>query len=309
MKKRLLILFGLLAVMVLLLALFWPRPGDVGPKPRATLPDGSIVTLESVTYGTQHEFMFDDGNWQSRIRRALPRFLRRFFRGGNSTMTSTGPNGLVLWVTHYDPATGRYATPASIYNLEVADEHGCATRISSYGTTGGGRPGLLISSYALDTFPRRAPTFKFRVWTRPPGEQKVVAELEVPNPSRGPFPVRQPQPLPQVRTNGELTIALKNIRLGRGGGYIIPEIELRKNGVRADGWTPNMLGLDDATGNSHYSPLCTNEPAWKLKYDFYRNARATFAATEIWTLTNLPAPATQQVHTLTATGAVRGVRF
>jgi hypothetical protein len=309
MKKGLLIALGVVVVFVLWLVWFWPRTGVMAPKQRVTLPNGSVLTLEAVTYGRQHEFTFDTATWQSRVRQAAPGFLKRFFRGGGMTMTTTEPNGLVIWVSFLDAVTGQYGNPGSTYNLELVDGHGCTTRISSYGTGGGGKPGFLISHFALENFPRRDRTFKLRVKARPPGEQKVLAELEISNPARGPFPVWEPQPLPQVRTNGELTIALKNVRLGRGGGYIIPDTQVTRAGRMAEDWTLNMLGLEDATGNFHYSPLCTNEPAWKLKYRLLRNEHAKFSQAEAWVLTNLAVAATQQVNALSITGAVKGARF
>jgi len=308
MKKRIAIVIGVLAVAFALM--LWFQSSAPISNPKATLPDGTIVTVESVTYGSQHEFVFGQSNWRTRLRRALPRFLRRVVGGGRgSTMTSTGPNGLVLWVSQFNPVTGMYLNPGSTYNLDVVDEHGCATIISGWGSSGGPR-GFLINSFALESFPRRAATFQFRIKARPPGSA-VLAELTVPNPSRGSFPAWKPQPLPQTRTNGELTIVLKRMRTGGSAEFpwFAPDIEKTKQGRPAHDWSSTLVSLHDATGNSHPTRLCTNEPAWKLEMEFYRNEKARFAAREVWALTNLPAPTTQQLHTLNVTGVVNGIRF
>ena len=176
---------------------------------------------------------------------------------------------MVLWVSQFNPGTGLYLNAGNTYNLEVVDEHGCTTPIGGWGSSRG-PGGFLINSYALECFPRRAPSFNLRFKSRPGGAtSNVLAELRVPNPARGPFPVWKPKPLPQSRKNGELTVVLKGMQMGGSGdqAWLAPEIEQMKNGRPADDWSSALLGIHDATGNTHPSRLCTHEPAWKLEMD------------------------------------------
>src|SRR6266498_3914472 len=200
-------------------AVFLLAPGPSAPtRQKIQLPDGNIVTVEKVTFnlGSQHDFSFDDSA-VTRFRRKLPRFLRRYFPSPGRMSWNTTSNSLVLWFTLADGKTGAPLDFHSLLVTEVVDEHGCSSADQSYGSMKSGtNRAIYVATFTQ--FPRRQAMFRVRLRERPTlaaistgGELiKVVAEFEVPNPTRGPFPIWTPEQLPAAHTNGDLVFVLKD---------------------------------------------------------------------------------------------------
>lgn len=188
MKTRLAIIIGFFALMGLALVLMPAQKS--GTRPQRVLPDGSILTLDQVSYGQQHSYYFDT-DWWTRFRRGLPRVMQRFApRRGNMMSASTGTNGIVCWMSRWDPKLagvnrGYTNVGGGFYELQVVDEHGCTQRFNGYASSTSSK-GKLINAFALSIFPRRQKSFKLIMRDRNAKDPKqIVAEFDVPNP--GPF--------------------------------------------------------------------------------------------------------------------------
>lgn len=295
MKRKLAFVFALIAVCAVV-AVFLLAPRQTAPvRQQITLPDGNFVTVEKVTFstGSQHDFSFDDSTL-ARFGRSLPRFLRRYFPSPGRMSLNTSSNSLVLWFTMADGHTGAPLDFHSLLVTEVADEHGCSSADQSYGSmTSGTDPTIHMAT--LTQFPRRQPTIRVRLRPRSSsgGEPKMpVAEFDVPNPARGPFPVWTPEALPIARTNGDLVFVLKDAGIPAvGPNWSGPQFDILRGAIPAGDWERDAIYVSEATGNRGQRPFCTNEPAWKLEVEFLRGVKATFLPSEMFTVTNLTVPA------------------
>ena len=309
MKTRLIIVGSFLALLAL--AFFLMPASKIAPRQQRTLPDGSILILESVTYGRNHNFYFD-GSWWARLRRSLPRPLRNI-APGPMNMTSTGtrrPNGIVLWISRYVPATRTYGNLGTTpFELQMMDGHGCSEQLNSYSSSGGPN-GFLINGFALDVFPRRQASFKLVVRDRNAKDPRpTVAEFDVANPGPVSHALWKPEPLPISRTNGGLEFVLAAWGRGSSGGRNVfyPSFEVREGGALRTDWAASGSTFRDASGNTGWQSLCTNETAWLLETEFYRTAEARFETNEIWAVPDLPIPGTNEIITTNLTGEVLGV--
>ncbi len=313
MKRRAALVLALIAVCAVVAGfLLSPRPAAQS-RQKIHLPDGNIVTLEKVTFSTggQHDFSFDDSTL-ARFRRVLPRFLRRYFPSPGRMTMLTASNSLVLWFTLADGRTGAPLNFHSLLTAEVADEHGCSSADQSYASmTSGTDPTVHTATFTW--FPRRQATIRVRLRaSRFSGgdTNKVVAELDVPNPARGPFPVWTPEPLPVARTNGDLVFVLKDAgNPVEGAAWTGPHIDILRGARPAGDWERDALYVADATGNRDSRSFCTNEPAWKLEAEFLRSVQATFLPSEMFTVTNLTVPVDGVAIQFTNAFTLQGKQF
>jgi hypothetical protein len=318
MKRKLAFVLALIAVCaVVAVFLLAPRPAAPA-RQKIHLPDGNIVTLEKVTFsiGTQHDFSFDDSTL-TRFRRNLPRFLRRYFPPPGKMSWNTTSNSLVLWFTMADGKTGAPLDFHSLVATEIVDEHGCSSGNLTYGSMRSGtNPSIYVATFSQ--FPRRQEQVRVRLRERPKpvalptGRElnKVLAEFELPNPTRGPFPVWRPEPLPAVRTNADLVFILREAGNPRPDQvWNGPRIDILRGGRPAWDWERDELYVAEATGNRGQQPYCTNEPAWKFGFRFLRNVKASFLPTEMFTVTNLVLPGPGAAVPLTNAFSLEGRQF
>jgi hypothetical protein len=282
----------------------------------AQLPDGTILRLEAVTYGKQHDFEPESSLWSS-LRRILPIFPGRadFSRG-------TDRDSLLCWVSRRDRASGKYLNLGSWGQTVALDEHGCRIAASEPQVLAGdtcaswcaaGKPPplappkyrFIVGLAELQPFPRRRRAFKLRfddVNGRP------LAEFTVPNPAPGPHPRWTPSPLPITKRDGDLSVTLT--RLVRGEeAWMNPTFLFRQNGKLTSEWETGEVTFSDATGNSAERwrcTLCPYEPAWKLQTKLFRTARARFAPNELWTVRGVPVPKPGTASRLSGTGTLGG---
>jgi hypothetical protein len=308
-----------LAIVIVPLAaggLLWVILAGSGPppKPQVTLPDGSILTVEQVTSSAPHQFYVAPETIWDRLARSAPAGLRKYLpRVGNTHTTSAPSNAIVVWVSMFLPQSNRYVYPDRTLEFEIADEHGCTSHVRSRGSHRSGL-GMSVNSLVIESFQRRSPTFKLRLRERPigrPRSREVLAELDVPNPVSGPFPRWRPEPMPIARTNGDLAFVLRSLPVNRRGGRAGAGavLEVLRNGHPAREWSAWTGNFADATGNSGYDPFCTNEPAWRITGNFFRNQKAEFSPDEIFAVTNVPVPSPGLGNSLMAFGVAQGMRI
>lgn len=224
---------------------------------------------------------------------------------------TTSSNSLVLWFTSANGKTGAAWDFHQRFAAEVVDEHGCGSADQSQASmTSGNDPTLHLATFAQ--FPRRQATIRVRLRPRSAAAEQnaPVIEFEVPNPVRGPFPAWTPEPLPTARTNGELVFVLKNTSNSAAGpAWSEPQIDILRGALPVEDWDRDAVYVSEATGNRGLHPFCTNESAWKLDVEFVRNAEAEFLPSELFTITNLTAPASGVAVVLTNTFSIQGKPF
>ena len=174
-----------IAVVALLLVaagvvIFWPKEPKESIGHSVTFSDGTTMTLNDVTYDTEHHYL---GGWKARMVSRLPAKWRKKFRVGQGTFNMGQPS-IVFWFARRGngPTTG---DP----QLVLCDGSG-------YGVSGGysmmrmGMPGNWVEGWAFSYFPRRERTFTLRIYE--PGKRypdaKLLGEFTVRNPKPGKYP-------------------------------------------------------------------------------------------------------------------------
>lgn len=277
------------------------------PPPLGTrrLPDGSVISLEAVTYGTTHQFFH--GTWGQRIAHALLPAAWADRLGGAVLTHDTRSPQLVCWLRRSGPSGAGIAWRIRGH-VRVAGEDECQCGWDSVGWHGWVKSGGQYSEVGaaeISSFPRRRTTMHVRLCRDLSLSRKnLLAEFVVPNPAPGPYPVWTPEPLPVTRRNGAVAVTLVDLVTGlRSSPLIAPKWErewtrarlrIRPITPRGQSIAPSRSGLSDATGNDSNSAtfsrradgdwdcwflgrLCADEPAVKLRIEYARDA-LTFPA-------------------------------
>jgi TolB protein len=281
------------------------------------LPDGRLLVLEDVTFGTSHNF---------NIEMRPPGFSFLPFTQNRPLAESTQGEKLMLWLSCRDPVSLRHRDFDWWLRCVAVDEHGEEIEdqnpglnglspnggSSSYGGTrpmqlGGPGSGqqyeYIIAHSSLPRVRHQGKTFQLRVYDQ---HDQVVAELDVPDPSldvKGQPPNWTPDPYPAVATVDDLTVTLTGLSArvnvweenGRDREYIQiePQIAITRNGEPAPAWSPRDQQFFDALGNesgSYNFSLSPHEAAWKVQLRLFREVTAAFTPDEIWTTPPLEIP-------------------
>jgi hypothetical protein len=285
---------ALLVVLVAVGALLVQRPR---PLAVGRLPDGAVVELLALTYGTTHRYV--DGTWGQRLAcEILPQSAAEKLGGKAYTETTSRP-ALFCWLRR---ARGR-SDPDS-WRVTVAGEDGCQLDWHYMGSgLGMLQRGLYVSQVPI--FPRRGRMLRVRLYRKlANGEDRtLLAEMPASNPVPGPYPQWTPEPLPRTRQDGAMALALLELQTGLPAPKHLIEshpeptwtrlrVRLRCPPNEIRGWRPSSVGVTDATGNrtsSDMDPgfgrtvvsrrpdgdwdcwlqgnLCPEEAAWKLKVE------------------------------------------
>jgi hypothetical protein len=237
------------------------------PSQARRLPDGALLELKQVTYGKRHRFR-EQRLWQQLFAPLLPPAFQ-----GKEVMRMGTPreDALVCWFLQ-----GNQPQPWYLVRPVVAiDEHGCRIGSGFEGGFGGfhGRMQVPYRTAGLELFPRRARRFSLEIYER--DAQKPVAEFTVTNPTPGPHPIWQPEPLPIEKRRGSLMITLMTLTTGvtrqelrrslpaippddlravlhpsmRGRSWSHASFQIRENGAPTDRWQIAEVTVSDATGN------------------------------------------------------------
>jgi hypothetical protein len=245
--RRFLTLAGLVALVVVLVGAIWTLSAEPPPLGVCRLPDGSVLRLDAVTVGPEHQFVM--GRYGQRLLAALlPPGLTGSSGATITTYHSINPPAIIFW-------TSRPGVPNPMYGFGVAsrtvvlDGHGNKVRAAArpidipvgFRFRPGPRKGLVkvanefVRGYALPAFPRRGRTVTLRIsgynpfwkWVPLAGRRHgrraysgpgkwvpnwvPVAEFTVPNPDPGPHPVWRPEPLPITKRSGDLDFTLSRL--------------------------------------------------------------------------------------------------
>jgi hypothetical protein len=315
-------------------------------KPRAvqvaTLPDGSTLRLESVSYGQEH---FRPGSWWHPLARRLPVPWQSLLKMDTGASMTTSEPSLGVWLSWDKTSAGG----SGWWDFGLVDEHGVEVPASSnhsHESTRTGQPPMLGRTFLA--FPRRGGSMTLRFYQRKPGgERELAGSFEFANPVRVKFPEWRPQPMPAVVKQGDLEITFKQLHVGVNSSgqpgaprpgeetWARADFDVKENGVVSDVWFPDGIELSDATGNKvrqnswssgvqggaaylRWRPyLWPSEAAWKIRVEFMRNDKAVFSTNELVVVTGLVLPAADEVtelnlstnrlgHTVRVLGLARG---
>jgi hypothetical protein len=299
-------------------------------KPRAaqvaTLPDGSTLRLEAVSYGKEH---FRPGAWWHPLARRLPADWQRKLKVDAGPAMSTSEPSLGVWLS-WDKSG---ASTHGWWDFGLVDEQGVeapASSRSNQESTRAGQPTLL--GYAFTAFPRRGSSMILRVYQRDSrGGRQLAASFNLSNPARGKYPEWRPASAPTSVKCGDLEITFKRLLVGVGDGHesrapkqgeetwARAEFDVKDKGAPTDVWVPDGIVMQDATGNLAWrrgwasglqngSPylrwrpyLWPSEAAWKIHVEFKRSAKAVFSTNELVVVTGIALPALDNVTELNLT--------
>ncbi len=234
------------------------------PGPACRLPDGSLLELRGVSYGSHHRLM-EQRLWQKLLAPLLPPGLQ----GREVAVVGTPANRLVVWFrTRSGPPAWRPG-----HWIEAVDEHGCCVGRGWEGPT---EPGLPDRVGVLEAYPRRAGQFRLQVYQR--GAAAPIAQFTVFNPNPGPYPTWKPHPLPMEQRQENLKVRLMALTTERPGDrrwplrspMLLPLNEpgsvvdftawegtwaqawfqIAENGAPSSRWKLAGLVVSDATGNT-----------------------------------------------------------
>ena len=242
-----------------------------------TLSDGTMLRFLGTTYGTNH-LAPGGAALISRLPRPVRFVCFRVFHWQTPARMTTPEPVLKAWFERVAPPSpargGPLATLGAAVDLElsVADGAGFPVSVAHWFNPS---PGAGAASVDLKAVPRRMPDFDLVVLQRNSGTATLtrVIQIRLRNPLGTIWPTWGGDPLPAVRTNGNVQCVLVSLQTGLagnitfrgksdGGSTVIAdpaaEDEERHAGVVArfaeDGqptktWTLSSAELRDATGN------------------------------------------------------------
>lgn len=279
-RHRILIVLALTVVVGVLVAwLFRHRP-----IARLTLPDGTELRLEYVTYGTEHRVPGAGrfGEWLSQKAQRWPGLGVRVYRA-EYRYTFETPT-LLLWFTHFDPKTGQLV-PAPGVEVHALEGHSFFADQGMYVNS----PPMPHATCIGFVYERRQPEIRLRFGESNlgAGQPNPTAIVTIPNPAaKTTFPTWHPEPLPQTRRIGEVEAVLRAVKASRYKDTseieITPQFEALYHGGDTPGISWGDWEIMDVTGNlgTEYRPPPLEEPVWKLRKPFTRTQDFPFSATD-----------------------------
>jgi hypothetical protein len=249
-------------------------------------------------------------------------------RGGGFAFGDYGNTNLIIVTSQHGGSTNN---PIQLKRIQIVDDDGSTFDAASDANTLN-EPGEVIQGWIFKAFPRRQKKVRCRfVYKATAGNYVSAVEMEIPNPAPGPHPQWRPEPLPAIKQDGDLSVTLLEFVSGlhheqdvepKNQWYWIGRettralFQVEQTGREHPPWKLQSLSIADATGNSwkasledppnppagqklfaeFVDPLWPSEPAWKLRVEFSRTNG--FAPDELWTLADVPVPATNQEVTL-----------
>jgi len=326
MKKRLLLIAGMLCLLVLAGAFLWrvTRPIPPASTDRIPLPDGSWVHLEAVTYGTNHLVGPRLAMLASKLSPRMQMLMLRVF-GRHASMrfrTTTSIPQLVLWLNR-GPYSNKFPTNLGYMRCVITDTNGFAAGEEIY--YGAPYP---LEAKSFNIFPRRDPEFILKIYHHDTlGGIKECGEMRIANPLYRRYGEWKPEALPVTKTTGDVEATLLHVFANAAGSSsalqltdrswlldILPaspemapvnlcHLVLRSVTDSNICWQVASVGVQDATGNQidcgnlmwgglgrdwcSFSPgLWTNESAWRLGFGIKRTSG--FRPNELLTFERVP---------------------
>ena len=259
------------------------------------LPDGSVVRLEAMTYGTIHAP--EAAPWQRMLAR-LPSKLSRILRLSNPAVHKTTAPELIAWFSGGNNSSFEVAAG------DTSRRNAVKTYDSAYIQP---RPGVQFKGFSFRAFPRRDRELLLSLGAWGKNGRESLGEWRCPNPAFSSAKPWTADPLPLSATNGELVFTLTNFftgadmsadkpkparRTDEGAAWLAYEVAER--GQPTTEFKFLAARMEDATGNDvnqsswsddwkrgtvSFTPLLWPGEAWKLQLTLAR--RTNFAQHEL----------------------------
>ena len=306
----------------------------------AVLPDGTILRLNAVTFGSEHKYV---------VQKPTIGLHSLFGMGDPEISASAGFGELFprcgVWLSRRDPETGEpldlewlshcTAIDADGWEYATAFEGRChwnAPTITTpyqesvvrdqtpFQSLPAGKYREIVVGAFLPLFRPKDGRFPLRVYNTA-GE--IVAEFDARYPGTPPVLEHwSPEPLPSTQTTGDLEVTLEridwtpqtadlsdsNMRLTTLN--VQPIVSLNWQGRPSEDWrliSENFVAVEDGLGNVSFVDRCRltpNVPAWKLGLLLVRKAEARYATHEEWDSGPIELPPDGEVRELDLQGGV-----
>jgi hypothetical protein len=271
------------------------------------LPDGTLVELDAITYGTNHVV------WRGPLFQRLLRFLpkdkvpKRFSGKLIQRKLDTPTNSVVLWL--------HMAGPAYEFRGSITDTNGFGAvyRSESLNKT----PGGTLHPVVLEEWPREAPEIAITFFEEMERKEKTVGRLSFKNPLRQSVRPFTAQMLPSKQKNGDLGLTLVSLEALPGGKAFDTmagrywacraRFQMEEGGIRNQDWKVQSMWLMDSGGNRRQAtgprawkgeffeifstPLWLDNPVWRLEANLTRSAN--FRPEETVTFSGVPMPSSE----------------
>jgi tetratricopeptide (TPR) repeat protein len=332
----------LLLACVGLLAVLEPDIPVSSALQEVMMPDGTILALEAVTWGTSHDHEIE-------LRSQGVEFFSSM--SSRTVNVSTSKDKTVLWFSRRDAITGKALDFDWWSHSALVDAHGCEIRDSDgdsrrhahhiHGSSGsGGRPFHSLSAHShgqqytsilvttqLPAFRYDGDTFTVRMYDLA-GTQVGEFQVEDPSPTKGAYPVWKSEEVPATKTKGDLEVTLASVagelresnNTRNGHKYLRKltqlkyDFQVKEKGEPTNRWQSRSMIVSDALGNSmngyDVSQLCEQESAWKLTTKFYRvDKKENFDESELWEVKDVQLPAANKTQYIRKKEKRLGVEF
>ncbi len=302
-RKAILLTGGLMLLTLVAVAWLWPRE----PAQLINLPEGRGFRFVGATWGTNHSLP----RFPARLVDSLPANVADYLRAKlksrvdlHPPVTTDTPK-LLLW---FEPVGTNWtnATISFAINASLTDEHGVVSGVNSgTGGPGGTAPWEWLQFPAV---PRRSRSLGCNLTYSSAGMgagtgTNASLHFTFRNPLFGHFSQWSPEPLPAVKSTGDLRVQLNRFTVGTNGSIVgepIFSVSIASPRGTNETWVVDDAELSDATSNhlqaspfqlpdgsySVYGALWPGESAWRLKLGLKRANR--FAAAELITFSNVP---------------------
>jgi hypothetical protein len=325
-------------VAILLAALFilaWYIRSAANPQ-SVRLADGRALTIERITFGTEHKLIYGD-LWSRFTASVLPPKWKSRSSAKIYVVRTVTPS-LMIWGHWEFPPRGANPAPWGLLKGEAND-----SEVKPAGSwVGVPAKGHLIMAWNAENFPRRSSQLHFEVCDFTNGAFKVAAHFNLPNPARRRHPVWQPEKLPTSRSVDGFQVEVARFCKGvfidepwltefgrpllRTGWVSV--VQVKRDGRLLDNWQVNQATLLDATGNrttprvppspslrigdylifglaQEYTPLWSSENAWKFIPQLTRTSG--FASNELCVVSAIPVPTSGVATQIAASIAANGL--
>ncbi|HEX3798305.1 MAG TPA: hypothetical protein VH413_06340 [Verrucomicrobiae bacterium] len=335
-------LLAAILVVVVIALVCWLALADRKSPPLASfvrLPDGSLVRIVAVTYGTNHVI----GSPVARVASRLPLFLRDILSemfGARVQLvgsTATATPQLLVWLDQR--TNGPSLPPLNGYCEAVL---GDGNDFSSGGQMGlNSMPMSQVYPLYFDAFPRRDRQMTLNIFYHDAkGIAHLTNRLFFNNPLSQTYPQWQAEPLPATHRAGDVEVTLLGMETGHDGSVSFIDGGALYGTNRSDGrnstavnlklrslsnsneiWQVAGVEISDATGNHinsssmtwsgqsasfAFSPsLWPSEAAWKIKFEVKKSGG--FSPEEMFVFKNVPLGELDRTNVLEWTTNAAGI--
>lgn len=294
-------ILGLLAIAGLLIAGLWiSQRLAAALRNSVTLPDGRTITLEEAHPGVV-PFSTDNPLFAS-LRRLLPTGLGTWLPPVVSFTCGRFTNDLTVYL-RLDDFSAASNSPWS--RCAIEDDIGF-----QYPNSGGvcmtaATRGRSYYGIRLDAFPRRQAHFICRLFDPQSNE---IATFTVRNPTKQSYPLWKPRPLPQIQSNGVVSLRLDSFDLQKTsiGSLLEPHWSVDTVDPQWRHAVPSYDELSDATGNVATS-LSPMESAWKIRASVYRTSTEEFSEKEKMVIPRVQLPDDEHIVSMDSSRSLGGV--